>query len=101
MHFSRADRCTGDSHLDAFRRMKQAVRKAVPFPVAPPDASEGERLLAVGNFAEAERFLLSLLEQVGDRPHRRTSYAKILLALANARFQQNKFETAREAALAT
>ncbi len=81
-----------------------AVRNAVPgFNLfdSTPDPTEGERLLALGNFAEAEQFFLRILDQLGERGHRRLSHSKILYALANARFHQKKFSSAKEAALAT
>jgi tetratricopeptide (TPR) repeat protein len=90
--------------MDPFRKMKMAVRNVVPgfnlFDSA-PDPAEGERLLALGNFAEAEQFFLRVLDQLGERGHRRLSHSKILFALANSRFHQKKYSSAKEAATAT
>ncbi|MBL8215667.1 MAG: tetratricopeptide repeat protein [Bryobacterales bacterium] len=90
--------------MDPFRKVKMAVRNVVPgFNLfdSGPDPAEGERLLALGNFAEAEQFFLRVLDQLGERGHRRLSHSKILFALANARFHQKKYSSAKEAALAT
>ncbi|MBI4902805.1 MAG: tetratricopeptide repeat protein [Acidobacteria bacterium] len=80
------------------------MRNAVPGLGGPGnaaiDCSEGERLLELGRFSEAEEFFLCLLDQTRDRPHRRFVYAKALSALADARYQQKKPAQARETALA-
>lgn len=91
--------------MDPFRKMKLAVRNVMPglnlFEAPVPDASEGERLLALGNFAEAEQFFLRLLDQIGDRSGRRMTHARVTFALASARYHQKKLLAAREAASAT
>lgn len=63
-----------------------------------PDSSEGERLLQLGNFQEAERFFDQLLESTKSRPGRKGRQGRVLLALAKARWEQEKYPTSLEAA---
>ncbi|MBL8231656.1 MAG: tetratricopeptide repeat protein [Bryobacterales bacterium] len=90
--------------MDALGRMKlmaRAMRHAVPgFSRSSngqdADLRRGEALLAHGSYAEAERYLLQLLDGSGVRKEHQ---AKLLLSLATARWNLDKRAETRESAI--